>query len=226
MNDEAASSWSDDNNKLRAAAERGEAGAQLLLGNSLYETWWPAQGPTKLEEAIKWLKAAAEQGVWQAEDQLAEVYTRINFNGSRWTAIKQLRINAAKHGAESGDTSQQYKWAKILKEGKLVEQNTHEAVEWLRKAAESNQLAQWDLAEMLRVGDTVPCDKSEATYWYRKAVEWTDAHEFIAKQKEFVVDGRLRPDPEKQYKLGCVLIKLVATDVGFSPNSGTNADIA
>jgi hypothetical protein len=27
-------------------------------------------------------------------------------------------------------------------------------------------------------------------------------------------------------KLGCVLIKLVATDVGFSPNSGTNADIA
>ena len=55
--------------------------------------------------------------------------------------------------------------------GEGVPQDKAEAAAWLRKAAEWNNRAQWQLGVMYAAGDGVPQDTKTALDWLRSAVE-------------------------------------------------------
>ena len=63
-------------NHLLEAAERGDAEAQFNLGviyeNGLNDSRYAAEG--NRPEAVRWLLAAAEQGLPRAQIKLAEIY--------------------------------------------------------------------------------------------------------------------------------------------------------
>ncbi len=56
---------------IRALAERGDAGAQLILGSTYY---YSTTTPDK-SEGVKWFRRAADQGNTEAQGQLSSIYS-------------------------------------------------------------------------------------------------------------------------------------------------------
>jgi TPR repeat protein len=97
--------------RLLQAAERGDATAQCNLGvlysNGLDDNGHPVEG--NRPQAVKWLLAAAEQGLPRAQVKLAEVYAdRPDISGNHATACGWFLLAATGlrgihlHRAQSG----------------------------------------------------------------------------------------------------------------------------
>lgn len=150
---------------LRKAAERGDAGAQCLLGHC-YAT---GEGIDKDQrEAIKWFRKAAEQGHAEAQYGLGDCY-----HGGKGVdrdmreAVKWLR-----KAAEQGHAEAQFKLSFYYYTGEGVGDDKREAVTWARRAAEQGHPeAQYRLGRCYYEGDVVEKDHCEAVKWLRKAAE-------------------------------------------------------
>lgn len=141
-----------------AAAARAQAASpttpagQFSLGKSLYRKG-------KYDEAIKWLRQAAESGHAEAQDYMGEAYQY----GRGVTQDFALMEQWYKRSAENGCARGQHDYAVVWE---TRHYNTVEAAKWYRKAAvQGNQYSQYRLGLML----TAAGEYAEAAQWYRKA---------------------------------------------------------
>jgi TPR repeat protein len=152
--------------KLRANAEKGDAGAQARLG-AMYLN---GDGVAKdRAEAATWYRKAAEQGHAGAQFVLGSMYF---FIGDGVTKDSAEAAKWYRRAAEQGDAEAQALLGAMYLSGEGVSKNSTEAVKWYRKAAEQGDAeAQRGLGIMYHAGEGVAKDSTEAVKWYRKAAE-------------------------------------------------------
>jgi TPR repeat protein len=97
--------------RLLQAAESGDAASQcnlgILLDNGIDDNGYPVEG--NRQQAVKWLLAAAEQGLPQAQVRLAEIYAAApDTSGSHaaaggWFLLAAMGLHGVhRHRARSG----------------------------------------------------------------------------------------------------------------------------
>lgn len=159
---------------LRKQAERGNADAQVKLG----ECYAKGQGiPKDSAEAARWYRKAAEQGDARAQERLGLCYS--NGEGVPQDFFEAVRWY--RKAAEQGLALAQSRLGQGYYDGEGVPQDYVEAVQWLRKASEQNssdggvffniQAAQVRLGHCYYNGRGVLQDYAEAVRWYRQAAE-------------------------------------------------------
>lgn len=84
------------------------------------------------EEAIEWLRKAAEQGDGSAQKHLANCL----YGGSGCEINRKEAVEWYKKSAEQGDVDAQYDLARCLENGEGCAKNLDEAIKWYEKAAE------------------------------------------------------------------------------------------
>jgi TPR repeat protein len=149
----------------RRSADRGNAGAQVLLGNCYAE----GNGvPKDSAEAVKWYRKAAEQGEAFAQYLLGRCYAKGEGVAKDWAeSVKWYR-----KAAEQGDADAQYALGYRYENGEGVVKDPAQAVKWWRKAAvQEIAPAQHNLGHCYAAGNGVPKDEIEAAKWFRKAAE-------------------------------------------------------
>jgi hypothetical protein len=154
-------------NRVRQAAEQGDANAQARLGDIYYQ----GQGvPQDYAEAARWLRQAADQGDVRAQFGLGILY----YKGQ---GVQQDYAEAARwyrKAADQGQADAQCYLGSLYAVGQGVTQDYAEAVRWYRKAADQGQIdAQKTLGLMYERGLGVLPDRAEAALWYRKAAGQT-----------------------------------------------------
>ena len=150
---------------FRQAAELGHDKAQVLYA-------YTCMTEDKIDEGIKWYRAAAAQGNTMAPTLLGRIYfeeeQKINMKeAARWF----------RKGAEQGSTFAQRMYGICCFEGYGVTQDRAEAVKWFRKAAEQtipDSEALYMLGVCYRDGLGVDQDRAEAVKWFRKGAGHTD----------------------------------------------------
>ena len=190
-----------------AAAKSGHIKAQLVLGLMYLR----GDGFEKnRDEAIKWIRSAAEQGNVMAHYYLAVIFST---DGS----INQAEaVKWCRKPAEEG-----YALAQILM-GDLCKKcgEKGDVIEWYRKAAEKEVVAQYKLGECYEKGEGVEKNEIEAFKWYHKAAEggYANAQCRIAQMLEigqgcdldeerayqWYYKAAQSDNAEAQYYLGCV----------------------
>jgi len=149
---------------LREAALAGEPNAQAQLGALFVHGFGRRTIRPDFDKAEKWLLAASEQGVAQAQYDLAQLYfdKDAQEQGLAWLreAIEQDHPGAAyallsthylegddvpqdeaeslrllRRGAELGDAAAQNEYGVALREGSRVEKDVQQSVQWFEKAA-------------------------------------------------------------------------------------------
>lgn len=170
--------------EVRKAAEQGDAGAQLFLGES-----YAFGGRISKDEqkAIAWLEKAADQGNAEAQFLLGNMYVvRENMaQGIAWLgkaaeqghggAKNSLRELAAifENEAESGNDDAQATLGMVHEFAFFGAQKDEAmAAKWYRAAAEQGHaFAQFRLGASYANGEGLPQDYGQAALWYRKAAE-------------------------------------------------------
>lgn len=159
--------------ELRAAAERGDAAAQLELARRLFEGAEALAGEPGPEV---WLRRAAAAGDAEAQTELG---VRLRFGNG----LRRDETEAAvwlRKAAEQGLAAGQYWLADAYQWGRGVRRDLDEAAKWLRRAAEQGDAgAQHGLGEMYagamsweREGRReLPRDDAEAVRLFRLAAE-------------------------------------------------------
>lgn len=142
---------------FRSLTEQGNAFAQFNLG----EMYYKGRGvPQNDEEALRWYRAAAEQGDENARVMLAII------------EVQGMLLQSRLLDAEQGNANQQFALGKMYSEGQDVPQNYEEAVRWFRAAADQGHAhAQAELGSMYALGLGVPQNYGEAVRWLRAASE-------------------------------------------------------
>lgn len=161
-----------DPDQLKTAAEAGSAEAQYQLG-MLYGI-----GSTKLKirknrtEATNWLRKAAEQGLFQADLELAKIrMTRYRkaepVNWSKVIAHWQQEAEAGSHEAQAN-------LGFCYAEGIGIEADGPESVRWCTMAVESDptdHFPMFTLAKLYRDGKILPADPGLAFMWMKRAAD-------------------------------------------------------
>jgi TPR repeat protein len=114
---------------LRAKAEQGDAWSQLNLG-AAYDNAISTE--RNVDEAIKWYRMAAKQGLAEAQFNLAHILVDEDISA---TAAAEWMAKAAAQGMPDA----QYLMGVIYSEGLGVEQDDAKAIEWLNKAVAQGQ---------------------------------------------------------------------------------------
>ena len=155
--------------KIRRAAEQGDATAQINLG------WMYSRGrgvPQDDAEAVRWYRRAAEQGEPTAQRNLGWMYK----NGRGVPQDDAQAIRWYRRAVEQGYAGAQNNLGVMYMDGRGVPQDDAEAVRWYRRAAEQGEpTAQRNLGWMYSRGRGVPQDDAEAVRWYRRAADQGDA---------------------------------------------------
>lgn len=151
--------------QARAAAERGDAGAQCRLGDMYYN----GEGvPQNYTTAAEWYGRAAEQGQAPAQFQLGNMYRMgLGVLQNADAAAQWLQRAAAQ-----GDTAAQALLGKLKSRSPLpVSRDFQEAVKRLQFAAEQGQAgAQLLLGGMYETGNGVSLDPVMALAWIELAL--------------------------------------------------------
>lgn len=149
----------------RLAAERGDAGSQLVVGGMLYQ----GQGtdPDK-RNGFKWLLRAAEQG--RASTESLAIIGAMYLRGS---AVPQNYLEAKKWlslAAEQGNLAAQNDLAYLYYNGLGGERDYKKALELYQKAAfQGDALAQANTGLMYATGTGADTDKARGYAWYSLA---------------------------------------------------------
>jgi TPR repeat protein len=114
---------------LRSQAEQGDAWAQLNLG-AAYDNGLGVE--RDVEQAIHWYRKAAEQGLVEAQFNLAHILVDEDISA---TAAAQWMAKAAAQGMVDA----QYLMGVIFAEGIGVAPDDNEARRWLQRAAAQGQ---------------------------------------------------------------------------------------
>ena len=171
--------------QLKLGAEQGDAEDQYILGLSynLGNFGVPKNG----QEAVKWLRLAAEQGFDGAADALGFIYA----TGDGVPQDYQEAVRWYRLAAEQGDTDAQNNLGVQYNNGRGVPQDYQEAVKWYRLAAEQGDArAQYNLGLMYYNGEGVPQDYIQAHKWLNlaasrtteKAEDYRSARDAVAKK--------------------------------------------
>ena len=116
---------------LTQAAEAGHVRAQLALAQMLES----GEGMEQNEDmALQWLTRAAESGDAEGELQLGLHYIRVEAHRDFDQAAKWMRLAAGQNEPEA-----QYFYARLLLDGRGVEQDVAEAKLWFEHAAQQGQ---------------------------------------------------------------------------------------
>jgi DUF917 family protein len=156
--------------QVKAAAEKGDASAQVALGKLYYRGKGAPRQDTS--EAVKWLRRAAEQG--DAEAQFIVSLAFANGEGVARDATEAVRW--CRRAAEQGDSRAQCSLGLMYSKGEGVARDAAAAVQWYRKSADQGEaVAQCNLGSKYLKGEGVSRDAAEAARWYRKAAEQGNA---------------------------------------------------
>lgn len=138
------------------SAEQGFALAQWNLGT--------IQKITNKEDYLKWIKAAAEQGLADAQNDLGNAYFLGNIVKQDYSeAVKWYKL-----AAEQGFASAQMQLGHIYYTGKGVKIDDNEAVRYTQAAADQgNSNAQYNLGFFYQNGHGVEQNLKEAVRWYQ-----------------------------------------------------------
>ena len=158
-------------NKLRLAADRGDADAQARLGRM---HMFGDDVPLDLMEAVRLSRQAAEQGNADAQSLLGYAYS-IGRGVSRddEEAVRWLR-----RAAEQGNADAQYRLGRMYERGLGVFADDAEAVRWFRRAAEQGNADardRLDAAYSDSVRRTAREDEAEAVQRLRRIAEQGNA---------------------------------------------------
>ncbi len=150
---------------LRERAEKGDAGAQFVLG----QTYSIGIGVSKNDtEAVKWYRRAADQGVSHAQFHLGESYRF----GDGVPQDDREAVKWYRQSADQGDSHARFHIGESYRFGEGVAKDDQEAFTWYRKAAEQGHPdAQISLGGSYHFGEGVAKDDREAAKWYRRAAE-------------------------------------------------------
>jgi Sel1 repeat len=149
---------------LRAAAERGDAGAQFEMGRKTENG--------DVAGAARWYLAAAEQGHAEAQGEVGVCFYR----GKGVDKDFEQALKWYRKGADQGDAQSQFSLGACFQSGNGVAQDEAEAVSWYRKAAEQGDAhGQYLLGLCFYDGDGVDKNLAEAASWWRKAAEQGNA---------------------------------------------------
>jgi len=184
-------------NEVRAKAEKGDSHPQFDLG-SMYDEDTSLKPDST--EATKWFRKAADKGESNGQVQLGFAYFHGNGAAKDQTGPLKRFDLAARRGntnvvevhdlpvqfaaaynevrtkAERGDAQAQFDLGWMYDEGKSIEQDSTEAVNWYLKAAEQGLAqAQFTLGVMYHTGQGVVQDETQAARWYRKAADRGDS---------------------------------------------------
>lgn len=142
-----------------AAAEGGDAGAQMYVG-VLYEN---GQGVTKnYKQAAHWYNLAAKQGQVEAQYNLGRMFHL----GRGVVQNKQLAIGWFTLAAAKGLAEAQYNLGVIYS----TEKDYKQALRWYVRAAEHGDIsAKYNLGRMYGLGLGVPQDHVRAHMWFNLA---------------------------------------------------------
>lgn len=152
-------------NAWEKKAGEGNPHAQLFYG-MCFE--WGVGVNRSREDAIKWYRKAADQGLALAQNAIAESLC-IEASGLREIAVANEWWRRA---AENGNASAQYSVGRGYHTGRGLPKDRVEAVKWYRKAAgQGHQFALWYLGECYERGVGVPQDVVQSMKWYRQAAE-------------------------------------------------------
>ena len=170
----------------RPLAEHGNAKAQYRLA-MMYSG---AQGvPEDLNERVKWLRRAAEQGHAEAPEALGRIYrysTGKYFPQDYEEAIMWYRV-----AAERGNTQAQSSLGRMYEIAEGVSQDYAEARKWYRMAAEQgDSVAMVALGIFFEWGLGVPQDNARAHMWYNLA---TARNSYWARWRDKLTN-RMTPD--------------------------------
>jgi len=151
---------------LTARATKGDANAQLQLGN--YHSAASKDGRAKPAEAFRWYLKAAEQGVPEAQ----EAAGRMLLYGIGVPADTAAAMEWYRKAAEQGRAEAQGRLANFFHDGISVPQDFALALEWYRKAvAQGDGESMYNLGVMYAEGRGLERDFFVAGEWFRKAAE-------------------------------------------------------
>lgn len=152
--------------RLVAAAESGDSGAQVALGNAYDGGQLLARD---VRQAMRWYRRAATQGNVDAQTSLGLLY----LDGDSVPRDARLAAAWLRRAAEQESAFAQYTLAEILESGdEGVRARPLEAVDWYRRAAEQGYgPAQLSLGRLFEDGRDVPRDLRQAASWYRRAAD-------------------------------------------------------
>lgn len=149
------------------SAEQGDVRAQLLLG--VIYSGFSLNGerlPPNYTEAVRWYRAAADEGNAFAQFRLGEMY----MNGLGVEYDPALSFHWYYLAAEQGEVRAQAQLGFLYSTGIGVSQSLTEAVRWYSAAAnQGSSLAQFSLGRMYQTGSGVPQNYSAALRLYLAA---------------------------------------------------------
>src|SRR3974390_871958 len=152
-------------NGVADAQHRFITEAQYRLGMHYY---FGKGVPQNYEEATKWFRLAADQGLDRAQFELGTAY-------EDGRGVPQSYADAEKWfrlAAGQGLGLAQVALGSIYSSGRGVPQNYDEAAKWYRRAADQGLArAEFALGTLYHVGHGVPQNYLEAAKWYRRAAD-------------------------------------------------------
>jgi TPR repeat protein len=158
---------------LKAKAEKGDAKAELALGNIYCNCEdYPSPPNHNYAEALKWFRKAADQGNAEGQDELGKMY----LHGLGVARNASEAANWFRKSAEQGNAEAELGIA-ITYLSSSATRDINQALKWARKSAEhGNGEAEEFLGMTYHYGEEdVPRDYAEALKWLRKAVTHDNA---------------------------------------------------
>jgi TPR repeat protein len=152
-------------NQVKAQADKGDAEAQLQLGNFYANGVGVAPDTSK---AFKWHRKAAEKGLASAQYQVGMDYV----NGDGVKSSRAEAVHWFRAAAEKGFGQAQLELGLCYMEGRGIEANEVEALKWFRSASGGGlAYADYEIGNCYLQGIGVARDVEEATKWTRQAAE-------------------------------------------------------
>jgi TPR repeat protein len=156
--------------KLNDLANKGDATAQLKLGN--FYALGGSGVSQDYELAAAWYTKAAEQGNADAEELLGDFYNMGAGVSQSYTAAARLY----RQSAEQNNAQAQTELARLYAEGHGVSQDYGQAAAWYTKAAaQGNAEAAYELGNLYAGGIGVKQDYKQAKGYYLQAVKQGNA---------------------------------------------------
>jgi hypothetical protein len=159
-----------DARQTRIIAERGDANAEVKLGNMYHDGRGLSQDSA---QAMVWYRRAADQGNAAAQYEIGDMYDLGQGSSQDYTQALLWYRKAA----GQGDSKAQCGIASMYYDGRGVPRNFDEAARWYQMAANGGLAkALFDLGYMYEHGEGVPQDLAKANQFYREAADRGDKY--------------------------------------------------
>jgi len=152
----------------RMSAEKGDPQSQFALGSAFEK----GKGVSiDLEEAYKWYRLSADNGLVEAQARLGELYLANLLKGGVGESVGWFEKAASR-----GHASSQFMLGLLYLQGEGVEQNAGVAARWFKEAAEQGHVAAANnIGGLYEEGRGVEQSYKRAFHYYESAARQGDA---------------------------------------------------